>query len=142
MFAVSRGLYEGAARLAHFLAVDSEEAVNEEFVCGFETRPDEHRGPEQGVKIHNVFADEVVKLVIAAVPDGIEIEAVFIAVIFGRCHIADWSVEPDVEIFIFFAGDFEAEIRAVARDVPVLQTCAEPFVELVGDGFLDIALRE
>ena len=88
--------------------------MDEKLVGGFEARSGEHSRPKQCVKIHNVFADEVIKLIIGAVPDFVEIESFSVAIVFCRGHISDWRIEPDIKEFVFFAGYFEAEIGPIA----------------------------
>ena len=112
--------YECALALAHLLPIDGEEAVHEEFVGGFELCAHQHCRPEQSVEIHNVLTDEMVKLVLVAVPDFIEVKTVLVAVVFARSHISNRCVEPDIEVFILFARDLKAEVRPVTRNVPVL----------------------
>src|SRR4030067_936984 len=139
MIGVGLGLDESAFGFAHFYAVDSEKSVYEKSFCDLKTAAYKHCRPEQGVKIYNILADEMIKLIFVAVPELLEIKAVSVAVIFAACHIADWSIEPDVEKFIFFAGDFKAEIRPVSRYVPVFQSRGKPFFEFIGDAPAGIA---
>jgi hypothetical protein len=78
----------------------------------------QHRRPEQGVEVDDVLADEVDLL---AFGEGLfEIQTLAGAVVLERCQIADRRVEPDVQVFLFRdVGDADAEIRRIARDVPV-----------------------
>ena len=67
---------EGAARLAHLLAVDGEEAVREQFGRRAEAGVLQHGGPEQRVEIQDVLADEVVELGVGALfPVVVEVDA-------------------------------------------------------------------
>ena len=124
---------ERAARLRHLLAVDRQEAVREDRRRRPVAGAREHRGPEQRVEIDDVLADEVVHLGVAAgLPVAVEIAARAAAVLQQARQVADRRVEPDVEVLACLAGNLEAEVRLVARDVPVAQPRAEPFVELGG----------
>src|SRR5690606_31262852 len=92
-----------------------------------EARAAEHGGPEQRVEVHDVLADEVVELRVAVrAPVLVEVEADAPAEIQEACHVADRRIEPDVEELTRLAGDLEAEIGRVARDVPVLEAGAKP----------------
>src|SRR5262249_43259309 len=122
---------EGAAGLRHLLAVDGQEAVHGQLRGGAEAGAHQGRRPEEGVKVGDVLADDVddVGLVLAA-PPGVEVGAVAPAPGEGGGHVADWSVEPDVEVPARMARDLEAEIGRVAGDVPVLEAGGEPLYEL------------
>ncbi len=94
------------------------------------------RRPEQGVKIEDVLADEVVELGRRALaPEGVEVEALFLAQVLEGAHVADRRIEPDVKEFPRRTRDLEAEVRRIARDVPVgelvLAGFAQPFLQLV-----------
>ncbi len=133
-------LDEGAARLGHLLAVDGEEAVRMDGGGHAEAAAGQHGGPEQGVEIDDVLADEVVQLGRGIpLPVVIEVEAGAVAEIAEAGHVADGGVQPDVEILVLRARNPEAEVGRVARDVPFLQAVLEPFVELVGDLGLQMA---
>ena len=111
----------------------------------------QHGRPEQGVEIHDVLADEMHHLGtgfrgVLALDEIREadrpvrmLRIVRIAILAERGQIADWRVNPDVEIFAGFAGNFETEIRRVARDVPTAQAVGEPFLQLVDDLALQAA---
>ncbi len=130
---ISPGADEGAFGLAHLLAVDGEEAVHEDLVGRLVAGTVEHRGPEEGVEAHDVFADEVVELGLGVLPVLREVVAVLRAPVLERGHVADGRVHPDVEVFAGMAGDFKAEVGRIAGDVPAAQGFVEPFEELVGD---------
>src|SRR5690606_9828172 len=49
----------GAAALGHFFAADGDETVHVQRVGRFEPRKLQHGRPEQGVKVHDILADEV-----------------------------------------------------------------------------------
>ncbi|MNV77800.1 hypothetical protein D3C71_1712540 [compost metagenome] len=68
-----------------------------------------------------VFTPELVEIQIAA----------FIAQVLERAHVADWRIQPDVEIFARCVRNFEAEVRCIAGDVPLLQAGFEPLLHLV-----------
>ena len=93
--------------------------------------------PEQRVEVEDVLADEVVELGARIGPEPVvEVEAVAVAQVPERAHVADRRVEPDVVVLARRIGDLEAEIGRVARDVPVGQLVlpggAQPFLHLVG----------
>ena len=96
----------------------------------------QHRGPEQRVEIQDVLADEVVQLGIGALlPVVIEVDASLCAELFEAAHVADGRIQPHVEILARRIGDLKAEIRRVARDVPVgkfvLTFRTQPLLHLV-----------
>ena len=64
-------------------------------------------------------------------PVGVEIEAGTLAEREKTRHVADRRIQPDVEELARRVGDLEAEIGCVARNVPVAQSCLEPFLDLV-----------
>ena len=94
-------------------------------------------GPEQGVEIENVLADEVVKLGTGVTREElIEIESFLVAKILERAHVADRGIEPDIEILAWGIGDFKTEVGGVARNVPVRELVfadfTQPFLHFVG----------
>ena len=97
----------------------------------------EHRGPEQRVKIQDVLADEVVQLGRRIRGQEIvELQSGARAELREAAEISDRRVEPDVEVLAGRIGDLEAEIRRVARNVPILETLREPLLELARDAVL------
>ncbi len=93
------------------------------------------------MEIQDVLADEVIQLggrILA--PEFIEaarrqlaaVGVLATAQILEARHVADRRVQPDIEIFAGRAGNLEAEVGRVARDVPVAQAGVEPLVHLVG----------
>ena len=96
--------------------------------------PLQHGRPEQRVEVEDVLADEVVQLGRTRRPPPV-VERQTVAACEGqaRRHVADRRIEPDIEVLARVAGDLEAEVRLIARDVPVAQARVEPLVELVGD---------
>ena len=122
-----------------FLSVHGQEAVCVHAGRGAVAGEMQHGGPEQGVEIEDVFADEVVHLGLAVGFEVfVEIDADAVAQVFKRRHVADGRVQPDVEVFARCVGDFKTEIRRVAGDVPVGQggffAFAQPFFHFV-EGF-------
>ena len=94
----------------------------------------ENGRPEQAVEINDVLADEMVHLGIrAGAYPGVEIKPALFANLAEAGQIADGRVQPDVEELVLGARDAKAEIRFVARDVPVAEAFFEPLFELVGD---------
>ena len=135
MVEIGARLDEGAGALRHLLAVDGQEAVDEDTRRHAEARPVQHRGPEQGVEVGDVLADEVIELDIGVrAPRTVEVEVVASRTQVSEApHVPDWRVQPDVEVLSGDVGDLEAEVRRIPRDVPVLQAGVEPLVELVGN---------
>jgi hypothetical protein len=76
--------------------------------------------------------------------EGVVVDAALFAQRLEARQVADRRVQPDVEILAGRAGDFEAEVRRVARNVPGAQPAfgIQPFPQLgfhPGDG--DIAIQ-
>ena len=123
---------KGAARLGHLLAIDGQKAVRVDGRGQAEAGAAQHRRPEEGVEVENVLADEVIQLGLAALaPEIVKLELGLRAQVLETCHVADRRIQPHVEILSRGIRNLEAEIRSVARDVPVLEAGGEPFVELV-----------
>ena len=100
----------------------------------------QHGGPEQGVEVNDVLADEVVQLGLGVrIPVGVEIQPFAVAKVFEAGHVADRRIQPDIEVFAGFTGDLEAPVGRVAGNVPIGQAGFEPFVEFVGDFGLHMA---
>ncbi|MNS42569.1 hypothetical protein D3C72_749500 [compost metagenome] len=129
---------EGAARLAHLGAIHGQEAVREDVGRRAVAREAQHRRPEQRVEVQDVLADEVVLLGGRMRADpGVEVDAPLLRQVLEAGVVADRRVQPDVEVLAGGAGDLEAEVGRVARDVPVgqgrgLALAAQPFLHLVG----------
>ena len=132
-----------AAAFAHLLAVvDGEKAMDMHFVRHFAAAEFEHSGPKQGVKGHDVFADEVVLLQGRVGHVGVVVLAALFQQVFQRSQITHRRVEPYIKVLARRIGNFNAEVRRVTRDVPVAQAFAgraigvgsngEPFFDLVG----------
>src|SRR3546814_11026260 len=82
----------------------------------------QHRRPEQAVEVDDVLADEVVQLGLAAGRKVLEeVRAVAFAQRLEAAQVADRRVQPDVQELARVAGDLEAEVGRVARDVPGAQ---------------------
>ena len=96
----------------------------------------EHGGPEEGVEVLDVLADEVEDFELWVVPVILRVPAASDSpsAVPEAGEIADGGVEPVVEIFAVFAGDGEAEEGRVAGDVPIAERFLEPVLELVFDG--------
>ena len=102
-----------------------------------------HRGPEQAVKVEDVLADEVVQLGVAVrSPEVVEGDPLAVAELTEARHVADRCVDPDVEVLVRCIRDLEAEVRRVARDVPVPQPVVEPLAELVHHLALQAAVAD
>ena len=91
--------------------------------------------PKQRVEISDVFANEVVLLHIRVVDVGVVVHPNLAQIVFERCQIANGCIEPYIEILAGCVGNFNAEIRGVAADVPIAQTALAVFV--FGKPFFD-----
>ena len=96
------------------------------------------------MEVEDVLADKVIQLGLRiCLPVVVEIDAVFFAQVFERPHVADRGVEPDIKVFAGRLGNFKAEVRRIARNVPVTEPvfafCAQPFLHLVGGFRLQMA---
>ena len=98
-------------------------------------------GPEQRVEIQDVLADEVVELGARRtsafgppelVMSGGDIDTALGGQGVEAADVADGCVEPDIEELAGSTGDAKAEVRRIARDVPVAKACGKPLVQLVG----------
>ena len=72
----------------------------------------------------------------------VEVEAGVRAELSKAAQVPDRRVEPHVEVFSGRVRDLKSEIRIVARDVPVLQSLGEPFVQLSRHGRRDGAAAD
>ncbi len=128
------GLDKCAARFGHLRAVYRHVAVNEKVGRLAEVAAFQHGRPEQAVEVNDVFTDEVVQLGGRVfLPVFVEAGGVatLVAQVLEGAHVADWRVQPDVEIFARRVRDFEAEVRRIAGDIPLLQAGFEPLLHLV-----------
>ncbi len=135
---VGAGLDEGATGLGHLLAIDRQVAVDVDAGRLAIAGAFEHGGPEQGVEVDDVLADEVIQLgggVLA--PEGVEIQfRTTAAEVLEAGHVADRRVQPHIEVLARLIRDLEAEVRCIAGDVPLLQAGVQPLGDLVGHGVL------
>ena len=85
------------------------------------------------MEIHDVFADEVIKLCITVfAPETVEIDMAFaFAQIFERRHVTDRRIQPNIEIFAFRIRNLETEIRRITGNIPLLKTRFKPFLHFV-----------
>ena len=142
MLEVGARANERALALRHLFAIDGEEAVDVDFRRQTVAGGLEHAGPEQRVEVRDVFADEMVNLAIFRAPPIVEFLACAIAPLLRRGHVADRRVEPHVPIVAGAVGNFEAEIRGRARDVPIAERLAEEMaLQVVGDLGLQVLAR-
>ena len=124
---------EGAFGLRHLGAIDGNKTVRPHIGRLAELGAFEHRRPEQAVEVDNILADKVVDLGFAVfLPVIVKVDVVLRTIGFKATHVADWRVQPYIEVFARRVGYFKAKVRRVAADVPLLQALFEPFVELVG----------
>ena len=128
---------EGTTGLGHLLAIYGQESVTEYFVWLTETGAFQHCRPEQGVEVGDIFTDKVVQLGVGGFrPVFVEIHAVFIAPVLKAGHVADWGIQPHVEVFARCIWDFKTPVWRITGDIPVLQTRLKPLVEFVDHLFL------
>jgi hypothetical protein len=59
-------------------------------------------------------------------------QSAFVAELSEAGHVADRCVQPHVEILAGRSGNFEAEVRRITADVPLLQAAVDPLGQLVG----------
>ena len=111
--------------LGHLFAVDGEKTVHVDPVGKLESRGLQHGGPEKGVKVDNVLADEVVDLAVGISPPVIEDFFVLGAPIRSRRDIAHGRIHPDVEEMPRGVGNLKAEIGRRAADIPISQRLGE-----------------
>src|SRR5580698_6793983 len=57
-------------------------------------------------------------------------------------QISNRRIEPNIEILAGRVGNLKAEVRCIARDVPVLESLREPFIELANHAFLHRAASD
>ena len=73
-------------------------------------------------------------------PVGVEVQAFFFGEGLEGAHVANWRIEPDVEILARRIGNGETKVGCIARDVPVAEFVftggAQPFLHLVGSFML------
>ena len=128
------GLNKGTARLGHLGAVDRHVAVNEQVGRFAEAAAFQHRRPEQAVEVNDVFADKVVQLggrvflPVLVEAGGV---AALVAQVLKGAHVTDRRIQPDVEVFTRRVRDFEAEVRGIAGDIPLLQAGLEPLLHFI-----------
>ena len=138
---VLQGRDARTAALRHFFAVHRHEAVCVHMVGRAEGLAGkvQHRRPEERVEVDDVLADEVDLLGVFGREFLLEVEPHLVTVRLERGEVADGSVEPDIEVLARGVGNFNAEIRCVAGDVPVGKAPfdTEPFVVLREDLFLN-----
>ena len=131
---VRRGIDKSASRLRHLRTPAGNKAVRMHPRRRAELRRRQHRGPEEGVEIDDVLADEVMHLTVGVgAPELVEVDVRPSAVVLEARHVSDASIHPHVEVFALGTRNLEAEVRRVPADIPRLQTLVEPLGELVGD---------
>ena len=150
---ILEGVDAGAPALAHLFATDGDEAVHKNVVGRLAAAEVQHRRPEQGVEVGDVFADEVVLLHFRVghefvVTAGLALgcRTAFGKVIFQRREVAHRRIQPDIKILARRIGNFNAEVGRIAADVPVAQATlavvvlGEPLANFVGDFALQFAV--
>ena len=97
----------------------------------------QYRRPEQRVKVHDVLADEVIELgVVSGAPVFVKAQVIALVTEVQETRgISDRGIQPDIEILVLGAGDLKTKVGSVARDIPVLQACFEPLLELCNHTF-------
>jgi hypothetical protein len=126
---------------------ERDEAVHEDVGGCPAPGKSQHRRPEQRVEIHDVLADEVVLFdrrigheLVEALRVAERCRRTGIEVMLQCREIADRRIEPHVEILAWRVRNLDAEVRRVARDIPVVERvlaairlAAEPLLDLVED---------
>ena len=114
-----------AATLAHLLAQHGQVSVHIDVLRGLAAAEMQHRWPEQGVKRHNVFADEVhlfdLGVCHIAFKRGAQQR-------FERGQVPHRGVQPHVEVLVVGVRDANAKVGCIAADVPVGQAGLTGFV--------------
>ena len=94
----------------------------------------QYRWPEQPVEVDDVFAEEVVQFGVAVrIQERIKVDAAFFAQRLEAGEVADRRIQPHIEKLARRIGNREAEVRRIARDVPVAQTAVEPLAQFCLD---------
>ena len=135
-----------------FAPPSSDEAVHVDVVGHLAAGELQHRRPEQRVEVDDVLADEVNLLdvrrgeeFLEAAQLALRARLAAVEVVLERGEIADRRIEPHVEVFAGRVRNRDAEVRRIARDVPVAErlvaAAAQPFARLVGDRRLQPSRR-
>ena len=125
VFQVRFGADERPLALGHLFAAHRQEPMDVDLGGQAESGHLQHAGPEQGVEIRDVLADEVVDFRLLAPPPSVILLAVAITPLLGRGDVSDRRVEPDVPVVAGTVGDLEAEVWRRPRDIPVLERFAQ-----------------
>ena len=142
---VLQGVDARAAALAHLLTTDRDKAMNKDVRGCFSVAKVKRCRPKEGVKIGDVFANEVVLFDFLIAHVLLKTSRVakrqwapFVKVIFKRRQITDRCIKPNIKIFARCVGYFYPKVRGISTDVPVpkptltLLIGNEPFAYLVG----------
>ena len=98
------------------------------------TRSHQHRRPEKGVEVNDIFSHKVVQLCVSIrIPPFLEVKIDSIAQFLETGHVTNGRVYPDIEVLVFGAGNPETEIGFITGYIPVTQTIIEPLLHLVDD---------
>ena len=142
MFEIRFRHHERPFALGHLLTTDRQKAMNVDFgwqgiACGFQ-----HAGPEQGVEVCDVFADEVVNFGIFTSPPVVERFSLPITPLFRRRHVPDRSIEPDVPVVTRAVGNLKSKVGSRSRDIPVAQGLVEKVTfQIIGHFRLQMVSR-
>src|SRR3990167_406516 len=83
---------------------------------------------------NNIFADEVIEFGLRILPKIRQWCYRFCSYkIFEACNVPNGRIQPYVKKFPWCIGNFEAEIRRISRNIPLLQTCLKPFLFFIGN---------
>src|SRR5688572_8721154 len=131
-----------AAGLRHLFAHDGQVAMGIHIGRDLVARILEHGRPEQDVEVLDVLADEVDLFGFRVVQKGVELDALLGAVVLETGEIADRRVEPYIEVLSGSIRNWNAEVRGVARYVPVARPVLafEPRLRFVGDLRLELSV--
>ena len=129
---------EGAPALGHFLAVDRQEAMHMHGLRQPQASSFEHRRPEEGVEVGDVFADEVMDLngsrIVSWPPPGVKRFAVGVGPLGRGRDVSDRGVKPDIPVVAWEVGNLKAEVGCRPGDIPVAEGLTEKVAgKVVGD---------
>ena len=104
----------------------------------------QHCGPEQGMKIHDVLADEVIHLGIAAsFPVVVKVQAIVaVAKILEARHVSNRRIQPYIKVLVFSPRNPKSEVWFVTRYIPISQAGVEPLVEFRNDALMQCSAAD
>ena len=140
---IAAGSDEGATRLGHLGAVDRQKAVHVNGSGPTQAATVQHGGPEQRVKVADVLANEMMQLGgRLGFPPVVKVQAALGAQRGKGTDVTDGRIEPDIEVLAGCIGYLKAEVRRIARDIPVFESGLEPFGKLGLHRLLQMAVGQ